>query len=183
MVLNGCLFNMFQTARMLQSGDVSVLVGSGVMNIGTAEDPAWTLTPQARMAFGLSDKVNLGLHTGVMMPLTTGDPGWMGAAGDLKFALINDPESISLSAGFGGGQGIHFLGWGVFGQIFLDVNVFPIFFAYQPTIPIAQGDFALWHDVAAGMHLAISEKARLLVQIDMRNFQLLSIGVGIDIGF
>lgn len=183
MVLNGCLFNMFQTARMLQSGDVSVLIGSGVMNIGSVEDPAWSLTPQARMAFGLSDKVNLGLHTGVLIPLTTGEPGWMGAAADLKFGIVNDPESISLSVGFGGGQGIHFIGWGLFGEVFLDLNVFPIFFAYQPVIPLSGGEFLLWHDMAAGLSLQMSENSRLLFQIDARNFGLLSIGLGFDIAF
>ena len=183
MVLNGCLFNMFQTAKMLQSGDVSVLIGSGVMNIGAVDDPAWSLTPQVRMGFGLSDKVNLGLQTGVLIPLTTGEPGWMGAAADLKFGIVNDPESISLSVGFGGGQGIHFLGWGLFGQVFLDLNVFPIFFAYQPVIPLTGGEFLLWHDLAAGLSLQMSENSRLLFQIDTRNFTLVSIGLGFDIAF
>ena len=183
MVLNGCLFNMFQTAKMLESGEMSALIGSGVMNIGSSETPLWNVTPQARLAFGLSDKVNLGLHTGVLIPFNTGDIGWMGVAGDLKFALINDPESISLSAGFGGGYGLPFSGWGIMGEVFLDLNVFPIFFAYQPMMSLTTGDFFVWHDLAAGLSLQISESARLLIQVDTRQLQIFTIGLAMEIGF
>lgn len=183
LLLSGCLFNMFQTARMVQSGDMAVLVGSGLMNLAIDENPAWTLTPQARLAFGLSDSINLGLHTGVMLPLATGDPGWRGWAADLKFSVIDNPESISLAVGFGGGNGIHFIGWGVFGEIYLDLNVFPLFFAYQPTIPLTGEVFAVWHDVAAGMALALSEKARLIIQVDTRNLELFSYGIAFEISF
>ena len=114
-LLSGCLFNIFQTAQMVRSGDMSILIGSGLMDLsGGIGDPAWAATPQARMEFGLSDAINLGLHTGVLIPFSSGSPGWMGLAGDLKFSLVNDPKSISMAVGFGGGNGIHFLGWGVF---------------------------------------------------------------------
>jgi hypothetical protein len=181
LMLSGCLFNMFQTAKMVQSGDVSILVGAGVMDIGLEGDPAWTLTPQARLAFGLSDAINLGLHTGALIPLSTGDPGWMGLAGDIKFSLVDNPESISLAVGFGGGNGIHFLGWGVFGEVYLDLNVFPLFFAYQPTIPLGAETLLVYHDVAVGLDLALSDKARLLIQADTRNLGLFSYGIGFEI--
>jgi hypothetical protein len=182
-LLSGCLFNVFQTAKMLQSGDVSVLIGSGLMNIAIEETPAWVLTPQARLNFGLSDTVNLGLHTGALIPLSSGEPGWLGAAIDLKFSLVNDPESISLSVGFGGGYGLHFVGLGAFGQVFLDLNVFPLFFAYQPTIPLSGEGFLLWHDVAIGMPLVLSETARLIILVDTRNLALVSYGIGFEISF
>ncbi|MCK5586646.1 hypothetical protein KAJ02_11310 [Candidatus Bipolaricaulota bacterium] len=182
-LLSGCLFNIFQTAKMVQSGDVAVLIGSGLMNIGSVEDPAWALTPQARLAFGLSDTINLGLHTGALIPLSSGEPGWMGWTGDIKFSVVNDPESISLAVGFGGGNGIHFIGWGIFGEIFLDLNVFPLFFAYQPTIPLSGEGIVVWHDVAIGMALVLSEKARLIIEVDTRNLGLLSYGIGFDISF
>jgi len=164
-LLSGCLFNIFQTAKMVQSGDMSVLIGSGLLPITIDTDTSWNLTPQARLAFGLSDTINLGLHTGAMIPLSTGDPGWLGIAGDLKFSLIDNPESISLAIDVGGGYGIHFLNWGVFGGIYLDLNVFPLFFAYQPTIPLGGDGFTVLHDVAIGMALNLSEKARLLIQV------------------
>ena len=183
-LLSGCLFNMFQTAKMIQSGDVSVLIGSGLMDLSIDEDPAWALTPQARLNFGLSDTINLGLHTGALISLSTGEPSWMGIAGDLKFSLVNDPESISLALGFGGGYGIHFLNWGIFGEIYLDLNVFPLFFAYQPTIPLDGDGIVVWHDVAIGLALELSEKARLLIQVDTRNLAfLISYGIGFEIIF
>ncbi|MCK4570495.1 hypothetical protein KAT84_00965 [Candidatus Bipolaricaulota bacterium] len=183
-LLSGCLFNMFQTAKMIQSGDVSVLIGSGLMDLSIDEDPAWALTPQARLNFGLSDTINLGLHTGALISLSTGEPSWMGIAGDLKFSVVNDPESISLALGFGGGYGVHFLNWGVFGEIYLDLNVFPLFFAYQPTIPLDGDGIVVWHDVAIGLALELSEKARLLIQVDTRNLAfLISYGIGFEIVF
>jgi hypothetical protein len=183
LLLGGCLFNMFQTARMVQSGDMSILIGSGLMDISIDEDPAWTLTPQARLAFGLSDTINLGLHTGALIPLSTGDPGWLGVLGDVKFSLVDDPESVSLALGFGGGYGIHFIGWGVFGAVYFDLNVFPLFLAYQPTIPLNGEGFAVWHDVAMGLALPLSETARLLIQVDTRNLGLFSYGIGFEISF
>jgi len=179
----GCLLNVFQTAKMLQSGDVGIVIGSGLLNVAIEDDPVWTLTPQARMAFGLSDKVNLGLHTGAMVPLSTGDPGWLGVVGDLKFALFDDPESVSVAIGFGGGYGLHFIGWGVFAEAFLDLNVFPLYFAYRPTIPLSGEDFGVWHDVAIGMSLALSENARILVQVDTRNLGLWSYGLAFEVDF
>ena len=183
-LLSGCLFNIFQTAKMVQSGDMSVLIGSGLLNIGIDESPVWAVTPQARLAFGLSDKINLGLHTGVLVSLAAGgEPGWMGLAGDLKFSLIDNPESISLALGAGGGYGIHFLNWGVFGGVYLDLNVFPLFFAYQPTIPIGGEAILVWHDVAIGMALNLSEKARMLIQVDTRNLAMFSYGIAFEISF
>ena len=107
----------------------------------------------------------------------------MGLAGDLKFSIIDNPESISLAIDVGGGYGIHFLNWGVFGGIYLDLNVFPLFFAYQPTIPLGGEGFVVWHDVAIGMALNLSEKARLLIQIDTRNLAMFSYGIGFEISF
>ncbi|MBE0635306.1 hypothetical protein IH601_04865 [Candidatus Bipolaricaulota bacterium] len=182
-LLSGCLFNIFQTAKMVQSGDMSVLIGSGLMDLGIEETPAWALTPQARLNFGLSNTVNLGLHTGAMIPLSSGEPGWMGVASDLKFSIIDNPESISLAVGFGGGYGIHFLTWGVFGEVYLDLNVFPLFFAYQPTIPLGGEGLVVWHDVAVGMALNLSETARLLIQVDTRNLALFSYGIAFEIAF
>ncbi len=184
MLLSGCLFNIFQTAKMVQSGDMSVLIGSGLMPITIDTDTSWSLTPQARLAFGLSNSINLGLHTGALISLSAGgEPGWMGVAGDLKFSIVDNPESISLALGFGGGYGIHFVTWGVFGEVFLDLNVFPLFFAYQPTIPLGGEGFVVWHDVAIGMALALSEKARLIIQVDTRNLALFSYGMGFEISF
>jgi hypothetical protein len=180
---SGCLLNVFQTAKLIQSGDMSLVVGSGLIDLSVNDTPSWTLTPQARMTFGLSDKVNLGFQTGLMVPLSTGEPSWMGFTGDLKFGLMNDPESVAMALGFGGGSGIHFLGWGVFGEFYLDLNVFPLFFAYQPTIPLSGDTFVIWHDATVGLCLNLSPTARLLIEVDTRNLTMWSYGMAFEISF
>ena len=184
LLLTGCLFNIFQTARLVRGGDVALVVGTGFMNISVEdENPLWTLTPQARLTFGLSEGVNLGFQTGLAVPLTSGSPGWMGASGDLKFSVFDDPDSFSLAVGIGGGNSIELLGWGVFGEIFLDSNLraFPVFIAYQPTVPLSGESFAVWHHLAVGLKVRLSEQARLLLQVDLR-VPLLSFGFAVDIG-
>jgi hypothetical protein len=183
-LLSGCLFNAFQTAKMLQSGDMSVVIGTGLMDLSVVEGSAWALSPQARLNFGLSDTVNLGLHTGALVSLASGEPAWLGVAADLKFSFVNNPESISLSGGFGASYGMVSVGLGVFGEFFLDLNVFPLFFAYKPMIPFGGEGFTVIHDMSIGMPLVLSETARLILQVDIRNLALfLSYGIGFEISF
>ncbi len=183
LLMSGCLFNIFQTAKLLQGGDVGVAIGTGLLNIAIDDDPLWMLTPQVRLAFGLSDEINLGFQTGVGIPLTTGSPGWMGASGDIKVSLFDDPDSMSLAVGIGGGSSIELVGWGVFGEVLIDSNLraFPLFIVYQPTVPLAGDGVTVWHHVAVGLKLRLSERARILLQVDLR-VPLLSFGVAVDIG-
>jgi len=183
-LLSGCLFNLFQTARTIGAGNVGLTIGSGLMDVEIDEGTTWALTPQARLTIGLGDRVDFGVHTGAMFGLTGGQPGWMGATGDLKFSLFDDPEAFALSLGFGGGYGVEFLGWGVLGEVLFDSNlsVLPIFIVYQPTIPLSAEDFAVWHHVAGGLKLTLSEKARILLQVDLRA-PLVSFGLAIEIDF
>jgi len=183
LLLSGCLFNIFQTARMIGAGNMAATIGAGLMDIVGDEDPNWNLTPQARLAFGLSDKVDLGFQTGAMVPLSTGDFGWMGAKGDLTFSILDDPETFSLAMGFGAGYGVEFLNWGLFGEVLFNVNAtLPIFLAYQPTIPLQGEGFALWHHVAGGLALPISETSTLILVVDYRN-GLFSFGLALEVGF
>jgi len=183
LLLSGCLFNMFQTARMIGSGNVAITIGTGLMDVVADGDPDWNLTPQARITVGLSDAVELGMQTGALVPLSTGDFGWLGAKGDLKFSIIDDPETFSLAMGFGAGYGLEFLNWGLFGEVFFNVNtVLPIFLAYQPTIPLQGEGFAVWHHLAGGLRLPISETAAVLIIVDYRN-PLFSYGLGFEIAF
>lgn len=184
LLLNGCLFNVFQTAQMVRRDDVAFVVGAGLLDVGFEEEGAlWAATPQARMAFGISDDLNLGLQTGMMIPLTTGSLGWLGAIADLKLSWVKEPERFALAAGFGGGYSLETLGWGVFGELFLDSDLpgLPLFLVYQPTVPLATNGFELWHHVAVGLKLWLSERARLLVQVDLR-LPLISVGFAVDIG-
>ena len=179
----GCLFNLFQTARMIGAGNAAITLGTGLMNILPDEDPNWNLTPQARLAIGLSDKIDLGMQTGALVPLSTGDFGWMGAKADLKFSVIDDPETFSLAMGFGAGYGLEFLNWGLFGEILFNINsTLPLFLVYQPTIPLEADGFVVWHHIAGGLRLTISETAALILIVDYRA-PLFSFGLAIEIGF
>jgi hypothetical protein len=181
--MNGCLFNLFQTARMLGSGNVAITLGSGFMDVVPDDDADWALTPQARLAVGITDTIDFGMQTGAFVPLTTGDFGWLGAKGDLKFSIVDDPETFSLAMGFGAGYGAEFLNWGLFGEVLFDVNsTIPLFFVYQPTIPLQADSFAIWHHVAGGLKLRISPTTVLLLIVDYRNPQLFSFGLAIEIG-
>jgi len=182
----GCLLNVFQTARTIGAGNVAFTIGSGLFDFNLDQEEAdYYLTPQARLAIGLADGVDLGFHTGFLVPLEAdGDIGWFGATGDLKFALFDEPDSFALALGFGGGYSLEALGWEAFGEVFLDSNVrfLPIFLAYQPHIALVEG-FGLIHHFAGGLKLRLSDKARIFVQIDYNSYTYVSYGLAIEIEF
>jgi len=182
----GCLFNIFQTARMLGAGNTALTIGTGLMDIDVdGGDPNWNLAPQARFAVGLSDTANLGFQTGALVPLSTGEFNWLGIKGDVTFAVVDDPETFSLALGLGAGYGIEFLNVGIFGEVLFSVNsTLPLFIVYQPTVPLNGNGFTLLHHVAGGLALPLSEKATILLVVDWRNGLLSpSYGIGIEIGF
>jgi len=184
LLLSGCLFNTFQTATLVQRGEAALVLGSGLLDVSPGGGgPAWALTPQVRLAFGLCGRANLGFQTGAMIPLATGSLGWLGASSDLKLLLFEDPGIVSLAIGIGGGYGIEFLGWGVFGELFLEshVGLLPLFVAYQPAVPLSRKDFTVWHHLAAGVVVRLSSRARLLLQVDWK-VPSLSFGFAVDIG-
>ncbi len=180
----GCLFNIFQTARTIGAGNLGLTLGAGLLSIQIDESSSLSVTPQARLTMGLADAVDLGLQTGALVPLSGGDLGWLGAIADLKFQLFDEPGAFALAMGFGGGYGMEYVGWGVFGEIFFDSNVrvFPVYFAYQPGIPLSGDSIALLHHLAAGLKLKLSDQARVLLQTDYRA-GLWSIGMALEIGF
>jgi len=183
LLLSGCLFNAFQAARTIGAGNIGLAVGSGIMEIGLEGDPIWTLTPQARLSYGLGDRAEFGLQSGAMIPLATGDVGWMGAQADLKFSVIDEPGALALAVGFGAGIGLEFVGWGVFGEVLLDASPigFPLFFAYKPKVPVGGAGLALWHQVTGGLSLRLSERANLLLRVDVQ-WPLVSFGVALEFG-
>ena len=184
--MNGCLFNILQTAMTLGEGNAALTIGTGLLHFEIEEDNSWSLTPQGRIGFGISDTIDIGLQTGAFIPLSTGDPGWLGAKADLKFLLTGPDSDIALALGFGGGYGMEFLGWAGFLEVFIDSRLegFPVFFAYQPTIPFGADGFTVWHHLAGGLRLVLSPTARLLIVFDTRfpgDLFLTSFGFGFEI--
>jgi hypothetical protein len=137
MSTTGCLFNLFQTARTIGAGNLAFTIGAVLLSVQVDNTTTMSVTPQARLAIGLGDAVDLGLQTGVMISFNGGDPGWLGLIGDLRFRLFDERDASALAMGFGGGHSIEYIGWGVLGEILFDssVRILPIHFAYQPGIP------------------------------------------------
>lgn len=183
-LLSGCFFNIFQTARTIGAGNVALTIGSGLLNFQIGDDYNWMLTPQARLTFGLSDKADLGLQTGAMIPLETGEPAWLGTVGDLKFSLFDEPDSFSLAFGFGGGWASELGGWGGFLEVFFDSNVkaLPIFISYRPLFPFSADTFTVWHHFAGGLRLKLSDTALLLIEVDTFG-RMFSFGIALEVTF
>jgi len=186
-LLSGCFFNVLQTARTLHRGEVGLTLGLGLLNFGVLPpgngEGNPILTPQARLAAGIADGVELGLHTGFMVSPAGGQPGFLGVVGDLKLALLHDPSSLSLALGFGGGWSLPMAGWGVQGGIYLDSNlrILPLYFVYRPILPLTADEFTIWHQLAAGLHLRLSDTARLLLEVDSFN-GIWGIALGLELG-
>ena len=182
-LLSGCYFNIFQTARTVGAGKVAISVGSGVVSITVGQNSSLVFTPQARLTVGLSDSVDLGVQSGVMIG-SSGQPGFLGAIGDVKLALLQDPETFSIALGIGGGYSPGLLGWGVEGAIFLDSNIpfLPLYAVYRPILPLGGTTLGVIHQFGGGLHLDLSDSARILVEIDTWN-GVLGGGISLDIRF
>jgi len=182
-LLSGCYFNIFQTARTMGAGKVGVSLGSGVVSVNVGENSSLVFTPQVRLTVGLSDNVDLGVQSGIMIG-SSGEPGFLGAMGDIKLALVQDPGSISFALGLGGGYSPGLLGWGVEGSVFLDSNIafLPIYVVYRPILPLGGEGLQLIHQFAGGLHLDLSDSVRILVEVDSWN-GVLGGGISLDIMF
>ena len=180
----GCFFNIFQTARTLGQGNVALNLGMAAMNIAIDTDNNWILTPQGRLAVGIADGIDLGVRSGVMFGLDTGNLGFLGVVGDIKASLFAQPEGFALAVGFGGGS-LGMLGWGLEASIYVDstLQYLPIYFVYRPLFPLNnEAEFTILHQLAGGLHLMLSPTTRLLIEIDSWG-GLLSAGIGLEILF
>jgi hypothetical protein len=115
---------------------------------------------------------------------SSGSPGFLGAIGDIKLALVQDPETFSIALGIGGGYSPGLLGWGVEGAVFLDSNIvfLPIYAVYRPIIPLGGATLGVIHQFSVGLHLDLSDSARILIEVDSWN-GVLGGGICLDIIF
>ena len=182
-LLSGCYFNIFQTARTVGAGKVAISVGSGVVNLVIGESSSLIFTPQARLTVGLSDNFDLGVQSGLMIG-SSGSPSFLGAIGDIKMALVQDPETFSIALGIGGGYSPGLLGWGVDLSVYLDSNIvfLPIYAVYRPILPLSGTTLSVIHQFAGGLHLDLSDSARILIEVDSWN-GVLGGGISLDIMF
>lgn len=182
--LSGCFFNALETARVLRQGDVALTLGLGFLNLDPRpleEKANPILTPQVRLAAGITDGLELSLHSGLMVSPTAEQPGFMGAVGNLKASLVDDPQTISLAVGFGGGWSLPMAGWGLQASLYLDsdLGLLPIYLIYRPIFPLGGDEFTIWNQLVVGLHLKLSKGARLLLEVDSFN-GVLGIAVGLE---
>jgi len=182
-LLSGCYFNILQTARTVGAGKVALTVGSGVLNLAAPGDYNWIFTPQDRITIGLADNVDIGVQSGMMIGPTE-EPSFLGVVGDLKIGLVQDPESLSFAIGVGGGYQPGLLGWGVEASVYLDSNLrfLPIFFVYRPMCLLDADPLTIIHHLGGGLHLDLSDHARILIEVDSWN-GVLGGGISLDIIF
>jgi len=182
-LLSGCFFNIFQTARTVGQGNVALTVGSGALSITVGQDTSWVFTPQAMLTVGLADSVDLSVRSGAMIG-ASGEPGFLGVVGDIKVALIQAPDSLSFALGIGGGYSPGLLGWGVEASVYLDSNLrfLPIYFVYRPFMVLGGEEYVIQNQFAGGLHLMLSPNARILIELDSWA-GLLSAGICLSIIF
>jgi len=114
----------------------------------------------------------------------TGRGELLGAIGDIKLAVVQDPETFSCALGIGGGYSPGLLGWGVEGSVYLDSNIvlLPIYVVYRPILPLSGDTLGVIHQFAGGLHLDLSDSARILIEVDSWN-GVLGGGISLDIIF
>ena len=183
-LLTGCFFNVFETARSIGQGKASLVVALAAMNIQIESTPTWLMTPQARLTVGLTDNLDLGLRSGVSIGLATGNVAFLGAVGDLKLTLFQAPNSFAMALGVGGGYSSGMVGWGLEGSVYLESTVpfFPAYFVYRPLLPLTGTSSGVIHQFAAGLRLALSPNAQLLVEVATWG-GVVSGGIGFAIAF
>jgi len=176
--------NLIQTARLNEAGRVSFTFGGGLVR---QEDPSmvWFLTPQVRVAIGVSDGINLAFQSGVLTPLGSADPGWLGVHVDARLRITEVPGSYTLSWGVGGGYGLDFFGegWGIFGELLFESQSrsFPIFVSYRGVLRFDDmEELHLRPHWSGGVHLRLAPLARLLLVMDSFDGTL-TLGLGLEI--
>jgi len=190
-LLSGCLFNVFQTARTIGEGNLGLLVGSGLLIPG-----AQIVTPQARLVFGVSDSVDFGMQTGGMFSFDGEVADWLGASADLKISLFDNPESLALSLGLGAAYNNGLVGpdpqldgsgyWSAFASLYLDSNVpfLPLYASYRPSVilrsPQSGESIQILNQFTVGIAFPVSDKFRLLIELDMQAVTFNSFGIGFE---
>jgi hypothetical protein len=187
----GCYMTNLTTARTVGAGKVGLTGGVGVIPFGVDLDSGDLLDfdtdvvliePQARVDIGLSDAVDLGFQTGFMLVSGAEGFSWLGALADVKWAVVDDPDSVTLS--WGGG-----LGWMIWGgvleaHLFLDSNVpcLPFYAAVKPRLAIGEGA-GFTYDLSAGVHIEFSDGFRLIADWTTYAFAMHGFSLGVQFIF
>jgi hypothetical protein len=210
-MFTGCFMGHMTTAKPVGAGKVGLTgaVGyvpmSGILEDAFGDDMEGAfgaINLQGRLDIGLSDSVDLGFTTGAGVMMF---PYWMGANAEVKFAFVNDPNSVTIAAG--AGVGFNMSGITAGGSLYIDSNIpfFPLHISARPEYVSGSNDndddddndssedsgqFNL--NLAAGLHFDLSDTVRLLIEgtsfntlsgDNQSSFELWSIGAGVQFIF
>ncbi|OGD76812.1 MAG: hypothetical protein A2Y64_06420 [Candidatus Coatesbacteria bacterium RBG_13_66_14] len=181
------------TARTVGAGKVGLTGGAGVIPFAVDSESDYDdilnfdvdvvfINPQGRLDIGLSDAVDLGFQTGLMLVSGAEGFGWLGMLADVKWAVVDDPDSVTLS--WGGGVGWMYLGGVLEGHLFLDSNVpfLPFYAAVKPRLTVGAGS-GFTYDLSAGIHIEFSDSFRLIGDWTTFAFTLNSFSLGVQFIF
>ena len=181
--------NLFETAGPVGEHQVALTFGFGLATTELGEGGTWYIVPQGRLAIGLLQGLDLGIHSGWSNEIGTGASEWLGTLIDVKITSVHVPDMYTLAWGAGGGFGLDLLGngWGVFVQILFESQspFLPIFVTYRSILPfdaVASGSIEFRGYIAGGLRLQLAPIARLLLVVDVHG-GLASLGLGLEIAF
>ncbi len=155
----GCYFGIMETARPAGEGEFHLNVGYNMeipaergkaVEVTAAQEPFIGFEAQedgtegdtdffngifqARLDYGLSERLTVAARAGWTKPLAEESPGSLGVVGTLKWGFVTDPEGFSAAVSFGGGYTA--LGPVVEGTVFMDyffiTGLFGVYAAFRP---------------------------------------------------
>jgi len=188
--LTGCFFNFLQTARTIGAGNAAITIGLGA--IFNVEYISY-LTLQGRFTTGITQGIDAGLQSGLRLGVgpAAGDLKFLGAIGDLKFSLLDEPNSL-MAVGVGGGYSHDAYrdhkGWGLslsayYESIFPDLADLSCCASYRLHLPLETSDKAygmVRHQMAVSMSFFLSDQARLILEFNGLPFEnLYSFGLAV----
>ena len=182
LILAGCYMNIFQTAQVLDRGEMLLGFGLG-FSVPSFEDlgEIGVLVPQVQIGLGIAEGTQLTLQAGALViPQGEGGLGLSGIVGELKMRLFDEPGGLAMALGFGGGWGFSYLGWGIHTSLYLSSHnpFFPVYFALRPYLSLGDEGVNASFQAAAGIAMWISPSTTLLLEADY-NWGFINLGVGL----
>ncbi len=210
LLFTGCFMSHMTTARPVGAGKVALTPSVGyVPTDGAIEDSphdphgyANSTQLQSRLDIGLSNSVDLGFTTGIGASIHT---YWLGAIVEVKYAFVNDPDSVTIAAGASVGRTLKRTTIG--GSLYIDSNIpfFPLHISIRPECAMGNAKdvdtnddgytdtvesiTVFFLDFAVGFHFDLSDSVRLLIEgtsfnamsgDDQSFFKLWNFGAGVQ---
>jgi len=190
--LTGCFFNFLQTARTIGAGEVALTLGLGaIMN---AEYISY-LAPQGRLTIGMAEGIDLGFQSGARFGLgpAAGDVKFLGAVGDLKLSLLDEPHFL-MAVGAGGGYSHDAYrdknDWGLSLSAYCEpvlshLSELSCCASYRLHLPLGgsdDSDHMVRHQLAFSISFILTDRVRLIVEFNKLPLEdLFSLGLALEL--